>query len=226
MNILIITGYTKNVMWDNYGDCNYGKLSSTNHLEYSQLHNYSYLSNIVDENDYQDRHLTWVKIDIIRKNISGYDYVVWIDNDAVFMNMETRIEEFLSNEPDLVLTKMEIDRNYNKVWTNCSTGFMVWRNIQWSVDLLNDMWDNPGEFRYDAFHEQSLLDHLLLEHYKLNSNILNREEDDIDEPVLLNNILVLPYKYQQCYPMANYKFIYHASGNTHTKYERIRDSLK
>lgn len=224
MNILILTSYTKNITWENYGDCDFGKLSSSNHLEYSHKHNYSYLSKVVDENDY-DRHLTWIKIDMLIKELPYYDYVVWIDADAIFVDMNIKIEDFLKDDPNLVLPKMGIDRNSGNIWTNCSTGFMVWKNCNWSNNLLQNLWDNPGNFDFDFFHEQTLLDNKLHEHYILNQNILNKELEDLDDPVLLNTVLVLPYSYQVCYTDDVMKFIYHASGDTPTKYKRLKDVI-
>ena len=228
MNILIISGYTKVIKWveDNnyviYGDCDFGKLSSMNHLEYSHKHNYSYLCEVVDDGLYTDRHLSWVKINLIREKLPYYDYVVWIDSDAVFTNFDIKIEDFIKDNTDLVLPKMEIDRSHNKVWTSCSTGFMVWKNSEWSINMLNDLWDNPGEFRYNSFHEQGLLDVKLIDHYKLNYTILSKSFNDIKDPVLLKNVVVLPSEYQGCYYDSCSKFIYHASGDTYTKHERLK----
>jgi len=225
MKILILTSYTKNITWNDYGNCDFGNLSSINHLKYSQKHNYSYLSRIVDENDYTDRHLTWIKIDIIKNKLPFYDYVVWIDADAIFMDMDVKIENFLEDDPNLVLPKMEMDKNSGNVWTSCSTGFMIWKNCDWSVDLLNDLWDNPGEFAFEFFHEQSLLDYKLSKHYELCPNIKSKEERDLEFAVMLDKVLVLPYSYQGCYQDDDLKFIYHASGNTPTKYQRLYDMI-
>lgn len=40
MEILILTSFTKNITFENYGDCD-----------------------IIDENEYIDKHLTWIKIE-------------------------------------------------------------------------------------------------------------------------------------------------------------------
>lgn len=220
--ILILTSFTKNITWNNYGDCDYGKFTSMNHLLYSQKHNYSYLSRIVDEKDY-DRHLTWVKIDIIRKKLPFYDYVVWIDADAIFMDMSIKIEDFLEDDPNLILPKMEKDKNSGNVWTSCSTGFMIWKNCEWSMNILEDLWENPGKYKFEFFHEQSLLDERLEEYYKLEPNIHTKSSEDLEEPVLLDKILVLPYSFHVCYKDDDQRYIYHASGDTPTKYERLKE---
>ena len=36
--ICVLTSYTDHIRWENYGKCDYGDLSSINHLEYSNKH--------------------------------------------------------------------------------------------------------------------------------------------------------------------------------------------
>jgi hypothetical protein len=151
--------------------------------------------------------------------------VVWIDADAIFMDMDVKIEDFLKDDPNLVLPKMQADKNSGNVWTNCSTGFMVCKNCEWSLDLLNDLWDNPGKFNFEFFHEQSLLDYKLAKHYELNSNIKNKDKSDLESAVMLDKVLILPYSYHGCYQDEEIKFIYHAAGDTPTKYQRLYDMI-
>lgn len=40
--ILILTSFTDNIRWNNYGKCDYGDFSSKNHLNYANKHGYSY----------------------------------------------------------------------------------------------------------------------------------------------------------------------------------------
>ena len=84
--ICILTSYTDHIRWDNYGKCDYGDFASLNHHEYSNKHGYSYVKEIVKNDDYSDWHPTWIKIDVLKKYLPLFDYVVWIDADAVFVN--------------------------------------------------------------------------------------------------------------------------------------------
>ncbi len=210
-NILLLTGFTKNVHWDNYGDCDYGKLCAKNHLNYALKHGYKFHCEIIQE-FLTDRNQTWHKIHLIKKFLPLYDYVVWIDADAVFIRNDIRLEDFISSEMDLILPKMQIDKQTGIRLTETSTGFMIWKNCSWSFNLLNDMWNNPKDYAYGYFHEQSLLD----------ENIIIK-----DKPIfeVLNNVKVIEEKYHNVHSDIESHFIYHAGGNTYTKFLRIKEQL-
>ena len=225
--ICIITSYTDHIRWDNYGKCDYGDFASLNHHEYSNKHGYSYVKEIVKNNDYIDWHPTWIKIDVLKKYLPLYDYVVWIDADAVFVNQDITIEDLIDGDVDLVVPKLEVDKISGNVWTHITTGFMVWKNSEWSNSMLNLLWDEPKQFRFEFFHEQSRLDELLHENFKLDGgeNILNKTIIDIETPIILGNIKILPYSYHRCWEDGEMKYVYHAGGSTPTKFKRIKQIL-
>lgn len=221
--ILIITSYTDHIRWDNYGKCDYGDFASLNHHEYANLHGYSYIKELVRNSDYTDWHPTWIKIDVIKRYLPLFDYVAWIDADAVFVNHAVKIEDLVSGGVDLVIPKMEKDRLTGNTWTKTSTGFMVWKNSEWSSQTLNELWEDPQRFRFDFFHEQSRLDEMLEEFYLLDGGeqISKKSESDIISPVILDRIKIIPHSYHRCYPDGEMKYVYHAGGNTGTKLKRI-----
>jgi hypothetical protein len=226
--ICIITSYTDHIRWDNYGKCDYGDFASLNHHEYSNKHGYSYVKEIVKNNDYIDWHPTWIKINVLKKYLPLYDYVVWIDADAVFVNQDITIENLIDGDVDLVVPKLEVDKISGNVWTHTTTGFMVWKNSEWSNSMLNLLWDEPKQFRFEFFHEQSRLDELLHDNFKLDGgeNILNKTIEDIETPIILGNVKILPYSYHRCWEDGEIKYVYHAGGSTPTKFERIKRILK
>jgi hypothetical protein len=228
MKIGILTSYTDYIRWDNYGKCDYGDFSSLNHHEYSNKHGYSYIKEIVKNEDYIDWHPTWIKIDILKKYLPLYDYVVWVDSDAVFVNQDISIENLIGDGIDLVIPKLELDRVSGNMWTHTTTGFMIWKNSEWSNNVLNLLWDEPKQFRFEFFHEQSRLDEILYENFKFvgGENILNKNNEDIEIPIILGNIKILPYSYHRYWDDGEIKYVYHAGGNTGTKLERIKRILK
>ena len=226
-HICILTSYTNNIRWDNYGKCDYGDFSSLNHHEYANKHGYSYVKKIVNDNDYQDWHPTWIKIDVIKTYLPIFEYVVWIDSDAVFVNPEIKIEDLIEEKIDLVIPKMEVDRLTGNVWTSTTTGFMIWRNSEWSRKTLDLLWSEPNEFRLEFFHEQTRLDEILRPNFEIpkGENILNKEQEDIETPIVLGNIKVIPYSYHRCWEDGEIKYVYHAGGDTPSKLKRIKSVL-
>ena len=225
--ICILTSFTSHIRWDNYGKCDYGQLSSQNHSEYSFKHNYTFIKEIVENDDYPNWHPTWIKIDVIKKYLPLFDYVVWIDADAVFLNQDVTIESLLHDDTDLVIPKLEFDQVGQQMWTHTTTGFMVWKNSEWSRSILDELWNNPNDDRVNFFHEQSRLDELLMNKFSLpnGENILNKEIDDLDGPLKLENIVILPYSYHRCFENPIMDYVYHAGGNTGTKTSRIKQVL-
>jgi hypothetical protein len=227
-HICIITSYTNQIRWDNYGKCDYGDFASLNHHEYANKHGYSYVKKIVNNDDYLNWHPTWIKIDVLRTYLPTFDYVVWIDADAVFRNQEVRIEDFIEDGIDLILPKLEIDRVSGNVWTSTTTGFMIWRNSEWSRKTLDLLWNEPNQFRFEFFHEQTRLDEILGVNFEMEGGekILNKTPEDIEIPIVLGNIKVIPYAYHRYWEDGEIKYVYHAGGNTGTKLERIKKVLE
>jgi hypothetical protein len=226
-HIAILTSYTNHIRWDNYGKCDYGDFASLNHHEYANKHGYSYIKKIVNNDDYQNWHPTWIKIDVIKTYLQIFDYVVWIDADAVFYNQDIKIEDLIEGDVDLVIPKLEMDRVSGNVWTNTTTGFMIWKKSEWSFNILNELWDEPNQYRFEFFHEQSRLDDLIHEQLLLpgGENILDKNINDIKYPIILDNVKILPYSYHRCWEDGEIKYVYHAGGDTPTKFERIKRVL-
>ena len=226
--ICILTSYTDHIRWDNYGKCDYGDYASLNHHEYSNKHGYSYIKEIVKNDDYTNWHPTWIKIDVLKKYLPLYDYVVWIDADAVFVNQDIKIEDLINDGVDLVIPKLEMDRVSGNMWTHTTTGFMIWKNSEWSNNMLNTLWSEPKDYRFTFFHEQSRLDELIYDKFTVQGgeNILNKNIDDIETPIKLDNIMILPYSYHRYWEDGKIKYVYHAGGNTPTKLNRIKNVIK
>ena len=226
--IAIITSFTNYIRWDDYGICDYGIYSSENHNQYANKHNYTFIKEIVDNNGYDGWHPTWIKIDVLKKYLPLFDYVVWIDADAIFVNQDITIESLLDDDIDLVIPKLEFDRVGGQMWTNTTTGFMVWKNSKWSMDILQELWDNPKNFKTDFFHEQTRLDEILEPIYQTigGENIHQKMTEDLPNPIKLQNICILPYSYHRCFNEGEIKFVYHAGGNTGTKLSRLKSMLE
>lgn len=100
-----------------------------------------------------DRDYMWSKIPLLRKTLSDYEYVVWIDGDMMIMNEEIRLEQFI----DLYLgnkdTMMSIDCG-NQI----NTGFWVIKNTPYMHNLL-DIIENLPELAGN-YHEQGVFNEL------------------------------------------------------------------
>lgn len=84
-----------------------------------------------------DRPPAWNKLLVIRELfIQGYEYVLWIDADAVFQSYEQNIEDEIQDDKDLYL----VGHYLNGCFTP-NTGVMLIRNSTWSHKLLDLLWE-------------------------------------------------------------------------------------
>lgn len=215
MNILVLTAFTKNVVWNNYGNCDFGKFAAEINLKYAHKNNYSFVCEILQD-PLIDRQNSWIKIFLIKKYLHQYDYVVWIDADAIFLK-NIKIEEFIDDNIDLIITKNPLPET-KIMHTITSTGFMVWKNSEWSFNTLNSLLENYNLYAYSHFHEQTALDQLLLPKLTC-QNLINREISDLDDCIIQENVKIMPYSYHSL--SYDTLFIYHAGGDTPTKFKRL-----
>jgi hypothetical protein len=139
-------------------------ISILNKQHYCKKHNYTF----VNYNErLSKRHCPWDKIQCLIKTISWFDYVVWIDADAVFNNQTIRFEDIINEHPekDLLICK---DPCYNEERPHCmvNTGVMIFKNTCTSIQLLYDTWisqpdyciETLNKYTYEGYpHEQGAL---------------------------------------------------------------------
>ena len=231
--VLVLSSATKDVRWNSFGKPEWVSVTKPNHQQYAEKWGFDYTNLIVDNDTVEDRHPTWVKIFQIIELIKSdkWSWIVWIDSDAVFVNEEQEINDWISGNWNWVLPKMPPDKENNKVWTKTSTGFMAIRSCKNTLEVLEEMWENPGAYRYDFFHEQSWLDEYFKELLDTNANLKNLSFEDIPDPVVFkkgnkSELLVIPYKFHLIDDSLDIPFIYHAGGNTLTKLKRIKHVLE
>jgi hypothetical protein len=53
-----------------------------NHNTYSRIHGYSY--KLVQPTGFTDRHNTWIKLSASSHELANYEFIVFLDADAVF----------------------------------------------------------------------------------------------------------------------------------------------
>lgn len=131
-----------------------------NRLEYAKMHDYS----VINANEVIDRSrpVAWSKLLAIKDNLPKYDYIMYIDMDAVIMEPSITIESLIyatakGPESDII---MQSD------WNGPNTGIFLAKNTQWTIEFLKLAWDqqqlvaetsssgisHPFEYEQRAFH--------------------------------------------------------------------------
>ena len=121
----------------------------------------------------------------------NYDYILWIDADAIFINFNTKIEQFISRSlgRDILIAE---DMNPCCL---INAGVILIKNTKWSQELFKQVWELD---RYDhvKFYEQSALVKVLrlqgqqLERYKHFHTYVNGGEKG---DKVFDNIVVIPH---------------------------------
>lgn len=107
------------------------EISLEDKIEYARKHNYNfiYFSNKIDPN----RPAQWSKIKSIEYVLKDYEWVWWIDIDALIINKDIKIESIIDDNFDIILTE-------NK-YSFISNGSSFFKNTQFTKKFLKECYD-------------------------------------------------------------------------------------
>ncbi|KAL6013545.1 putative xyloglucan 6-xylosyltransferase 5 [Asimina triloba] len=141
--ILLVTGSPPNPCDNPIGD-HYLLKAIKNKIDYCRLHGIEIIYNIA----HLDKELAgyWAKLPLIRRLMLSHpevEWVWWMDSDALFTDMVFEIPLHKYDAYNLVLhgyPNLIFDEHS---WIGLNTGSFLFRNCQWSLDLL-DAWAPMG----------------------------------------------------------------------------------
>ena len=137
----------------------YSSLTEKINKEYAYHHDYDFkmFNEIMT-----DRAPQWCKIKVINEllNDSKYDYLFWIDADAYFNKKEIKLESFINEDIDKNIIICDDIVNSGKDNTINSGTFFV-KCTDWSKEFFKKIWEYSGKYRYDYFHEQTIIENYL-----------------------------------------------------------------
>ncbi|KAI9282162.1 galactosyl transferase GMA12/MNN10 family-domain-containing protein [Sporodiniella umbellata] len=162
--------------------------AADNKRQYAQIHDYAFIARSTEfaqQDLRQDRRRTvWGKIDAVQKVLPKYDWIFWMDMDAVIMNPNITVHRVLDtlraqypNGPrafeesiDLVIAKPTRDKMIN-------AGVFFMRNTAWSMEFLKEVqayrkWYNLAP----SFEQGAMWELLQLPKYA--KHVLMLENDD------------------------------------------------
>lgn len=123
-----------------------------------------------------ERAPSWLKIPLIRELfLEGYDFVFWLDADAIFMRYDQDLQELIEPGKDLYMVNHSVPAAIGQKDTP-NAGVLLLRNCDWSLSLLQDLWDFEEYLRHPWWENAALLD--LMGYYdplEKGENRLNQE---------------------------------------------------
>jgi hypothetical protein len=212
MRVMIVQFYTKNV--------SYGRFSEEINRRYCQEHGYEYYVEKDDEKIrkiIEDRAFTWAKPKILLEAMEKHDvdYILFLDIDAIVSNNQIKIEEFIDENYEMVVTE---DYSSHSVM---NAGVILVKNSDWSKQFMKDWWDcgenlagsdvpglggddpQKGFFKQRLWHDQTCFTYL----YKNNK--------------LENNIKIITHRSLNWRDFNENNFIFHAFGYGHIRNRKI-----
>jgi hypothetical protein len=144
LNIAILVIYDA-AFWDR----ELSEQSVENKRQYARRHGYT----VIVANDMLDRSRpgAWSKLPAVKKHLPYYDYIMYMDVDAVIMNFNRKIEELIVPGFDIV---MATD------WNGPNTGVWIAKNTEFTKWFLEEAWKQdqftqsgfPFEYEQRAVH--------------------------------------------------------------------------
>lgn len=121
--------------------------------EYARHYNYTLLT----EDDFQigDLHVAWSKIYLLKKYLKDYDYLFWIDADAMIMNMNVCLDNFFLCLPKQYNGLISVDVN------GINSGVMLLKNCPEMNMMLENLPKMDKSLLYTGIYEQRPLMELL-----------------------------------------------------------------
>ncbi|OUS41718.1 hypothetical protein BE221DRAFT_164585, partial [Ostreococcus tauri] len=110
--------------------------SMANKQAYADAHGYDFIVD-ADAIDRSAPTRSWSKLLAMRKHLPRYDFLLYVDVDAVVMNPETGLEDIVDFDYDQVLA---VDSN----GVHC--GVWLVRNTPWTLWFLDELWARERVF--------------------------------------------------------------------------------
>ena len=157
-----------------------GQYSDENKKRYAEKHGYDLF--LYHERLDNSRPGAWSKILAIQNHLKDYDWIYWSDADSLIMNMAIKLEKFIDNKFNMIISK---EVSYGEL----NTGSFLIKNCIWSRSLLKQIYAQTN-FVNHRLWEQAALAYLfkkmptLLTYVKilpqrtLNSNIIYEKWPD------------------------------------------------
>ena len=106
-----------------------------------------------------ERNPSWQKIPLILGLFQeGYDFVFWLDADALFLRYDQGLQEMIEPGKDIYMVSHPIPDPVIGQRDTPNAGVMLLRNSEWTRSLLQDLWDFEEYVRHPWFENAALLD--------------------------------------------------------------------
>ncbi|MEO0341907.1 MAG: putative nucleotide-diphospho-sugar transferase [Pseudomonadota bacterium] len=101
---------------------------------------FGYEARIVSDAKIKERHPAWYRIQLIQQLFAeGYEWVMWLDADAIFVRFDVDVLDQAEDGSDLYFVH-ETGFSGAAYQPAPNSGVMLFRNSDWSKKLLSEIW--------------------------------------------------------------------------------------
>jgi hypothetical protein len=104
-----------------------------------------------------DRAPAWSKVLLVRRLLDEYDEVLWVDADAIFVDISKDIGDLIKDGKDLYLVEHVWEGGQKR---SANSGVFLIRSSDWSRRLLDDLWSAEQFVNHPWWENAALLDML------------------------------------------------------------------
>lgn len=163
-------------------------LAADNKRQYALAHNYAFVARSAEFSQQdvraEKRRPVWGKIDVVQKVLPKYDWIFWMDMDAVILNPDHTVQGILDrfrldypdgpsafeSTIDLVIAKPTKDKMIN-------AGVFFLRNTEWAQKFLNAVQESKDWYNKGPSYEQGAMWDLI-QQPGFKEHVLLLENDD------------------------------------------------
>lgn len=153
--IKVVTGYS--------GDCPYKDIVVNNLRQYCDLYGYQLATKFDGWGEF-DRHPFWRKQQLIMREISDCDLLLWVDADCLVSNMTIKIEDCILSKSSVVMSHEE---------DGWQAGVMLFRNDASAFKFLHDWWDAGDAITGDNWILERMLGLINPSYYRIQKGYPN-----------------------------------------------------
>lgn len=144
-----------------------GTKASLNKRNYADKHGYAFVARSREFAQQairpDQRRTVWGKIDAIQKVLPKYDWLFWLDMDAVVMNNEQSVEDLLEHVKTNYYKGNQFDQDIDFVIVRPGTdkminaGVFLIRNTAWSLQFLEQVQNRQEWYKQGPSYEQGAM---------------------------------------------------------------------
>ncbi|GES91189.1 glycosyltransferase family 34 protein [Rhizophagus clarus] len=163
-------------------------ISAQNKREYAEKHGYAFVSRSTEfvQQLLRKRKEVWGKIDAVEKVLPYYEWLIWLDMDAIFVNRSLSIEDLLKMCEEKVGGRKEFEK-INFIVARpvgddmINAGVFLIRNSDWARDFIRNGIQARRDRAYRGMKEQQAMrDAIKRPNWKPNVLYLNGDDHTIN----------------------------------------------